>query len=482
MPVLAKTCPESSPDTRGRRGQQPRHPIKRGAYGSCRRRSRMPPAALIDEVKKANIRGRGGAGLPDGREVELHPEGRQSRSTSSSTPTRASPARTRTARSWSWIRTRSVEGCIIGCYAHRRARRVHLRARRAAPLEARGSGARSRRRQRKGYLGKNAVRRRLPESTSRPHRRRRVHLRRGDVAPQLARGQARRAAPQAAVPGVRPARSACPTTVNNLETHRRRARPRSRWAARRSQASATAPPRRRRPPLRRQRPREEARRLRGCVGLTLRELIYDLGGGVARRQAAQGGDPRRLVDAGAPRRRDGRRAERESTRSCLARQERHSTCPLGVDTFAQALGTMLGTCCAIVMAEGTDPVAALPQPDALLPPRVVRPVHAVPRGHRLALPHRDQHRAPGDGTLEELDLLHDDRQQHHGQHHLRRSARARRCRRSASCKKFRKRVRASTCRAQACARARLGRARRTTLAASTETRRWRSRRRLRAAR
>ena len=31
--------------------------------------------------------------------------------------------------------------------------------------------------------------------------------------------------------------------------------------------------------------------------------------------------------------------------------------PLGVDTFRN-MGTMLGTCCATVMAEGTDPVAA----------------------------------------------------------------------------------------------------------------------------
>lgn len=31
--------------------------------------------------------------------------------------------------------------------------------------------------------------------------------------------------------------------------------------------------------------------------------------------------------------------------------------PMGVDTF-RGIGTMLGTCCATVMAEGTDPIAA----------------------------------------------------------------------------------------------------------------------------
>ena len=32
--------------------------------------------------------------------------------------------------------------------------------------------------------------------------------------------------------------------------------------------------------------------------------------------------------------------------------------PLGVDTF-RALGTMLGTCCAIVLSDAADPVLAL---------------------------------------------------------------------------------------------------------------------------
>ena len=35
----------------------------------------MEPAAIVDEIKKSNLRGLGGAGLPDGDEVVVHPEG-----------------------------------------------------------------------------------------------------------------------------------------------------------------------------------------------------------------------------------------------------------------------------------------------------------------------------------------------------------------------------------------------------------------------
>jgi NADH-quinone oxidoreductase subunit F len=92
-----------------------------------------------------------------------------------------------------------------------------------------------------------------------------------------------------------------------------------------------------------------------CVGLTLRELIYDLGGGIAgdRRLMAviPGGSscPVHLAD--------------EIVSSTDPRLEPYNgkpflDLPLGVDTFRSA-GSMLGTCCATVMSDATDPVLAL---------------------------------------------------------------------------------------------------------------------------
>jgi NADH-quinone oxidoreductase subunit F len=92
-----------------------------------------------------------------------------------------------------------------------------------------------------------------------------------------------------------------------------------------------------------------------CVGLTLRELIYDLGGGILgdRKLLAviPGGSscPVHLAD--------------EVVNSTDPRLEPWNgkpflDLPLGVDTFRSA-GSMLGTCCATVMSDVTDPVLAL---------------------------------------------------------------------------------------------------------------------------
>ena len=40
--------------------------IKRGAYSRLDKGLAMEPTALVDEVKKSNLRGRGGAGFPTG--------------------------------------------------------------------------------------------------------------------------------------------------------------------------------------------------------------------------------------------------------------------------------------------------------------------------------------------------------------------------------------------------------------------------------
>ena len=157
-----------------------------------------------------------------------------------------------------------VEGCIIGCYAHRRARRVHLRARRAAPLEG-------------AALGRHP-RGAAPRATSARRRSARTTPSRSTCTPAPARTSAarrrrcstrskaaRRAAPQAAVPRAG-RRVRLPDHREQRRDHRRRP-DRVRDGRRRVLASSrdlhdlndggVAP-------LRRQRPREEARRLRSA--------------------------------------------------------------------------------------------------------------------------------------------------------------------------------------------------------------------------
>jgi len=93
-----------------------------------------------------------------------------------------------------------------------------------------------------------------------------------------------------------------------------------------------------------------------AVGLTLRELIYDLGGGVLGDRpilgVIPGGSscPVHLPDEiiNVP---NDPRFEPYNGKSFL-------DLPLGVDTF-RGVGSMLGTCCAIVLSDAADPVLAL---------------------------------------------------------------------------------------------------------------------------
>jgi NADH-quinone oxidoreductase subunit F len=93
-----------------------------------------------------------------------------------------------------------------------------------------------------------------------------------------------------------------------------------------------------------------------CVGLTLRELIYDLGGGV------KGGELLAVIPGGSscPILRADDLVSAPNEKSPLFPWNGKSVLdvPLGVDTF-RALGTMLGTCCAIVLSTEACPVLAM---------------------------------------------------------------------------------------------------------------------------
>jgi NADH-quinone oxidoreductase subunit F len=93
-----------------------------------------------------------------------------------------------------------------------------------------------------------------------------------------------------------------------------------------------------------------------CVGLTLRDLIYDLGGGV------EGGEMLAVIPGGSscPILRPEETVNATNPKSPLHPYHGKSVLdvPMGVDTF-RALGTMLGTCCAIVLNDKTCPVLAM---------------------------------------------------------------------------------------------------------------------------
>jgi NADH:ubiquinone oxidoreductase subunit F (NADH-binding) len=87
---------------------------------------------------------------------------------------------------------------------------------------------------------------------------------------------------------------------------------------------------------------------------------------------------------------------------------------------------MLGTCCAIVMDDIGSMVLAFQNLMQFYAPRVVRAVHAVPRGQRWLDRICSQVRRR-QGRRWTSSIASRDRQQHHGQHDLRASATARRC-------------------------------------------------------
>src|SRR5207249_4146491 len=99
-PVLLKYLPE--PD----QGELEAY-AARGGYAGLRRALSMSSEAVIDEVDKSGLRGRGGAGFATGRKWKFIPKDPAVTKYVSSTPTRVSPGPSKIARCWKATRTGS---------------------------------------------------------------------------------------------------------------------------------------------------------------------------------------------------------------------------------------------------------------------------------------------------------------------------------------------------------------------------------------
>ena len=263
----------------------------------------------------------------------------------------------------------------------------------------------------RGGAGRSACRRlpgrphpgqRLQLPAARVPRLRRLHLRRGDRAARIAGRQEGPAALQAAVPGqLRPVRQA-----DDDQQHRDLRRGAVDHPPRRPGLPGRGPAQQRRhQDLLGGRRRAAPRQLRSADGHAVPEAAR-----TRRRRAprahAEGRDPRRLVGAGAAGAdhdglHDGLRRHRQGRLDAgLGRGHRHGRHAL----------------------HGQEPAA----PELLLPARKLRPVHALPRRHRLAVAHGRPHRAR-QGPHGRHRAARLGGRQHHGPHHLR----AGRCRRDA---------------------------------------------------
>ena len=88
------------------------------------------------------------------------------------------------------------------------------------------------------------------------------------------------------------------------------------------------------------------------------------------------------------------------------------------DAIAKA-GSMLGSGAVIVMDDSRCMVECAAAPVVLLHARELRPVHAVPRRHGLAVAHGRAHRTTARAGCEDIDLLELGGRQHPGPHDLR---------------------------------------------------------------
>ena len=326
-----------------------------GGYTQAKKALGLTREAVVDEVKKANLRGRGGAGFPAGVKwsfMKPHP------TKPAYLAINADEGEPGTFKDRTLMERNPhsvIEGCIIGCYgigAHAAyiyvRDELHLSKQRLwdAIKEARA----------KGYLGGRPFGLDWEVEVY-------VHTGAGayicgEETSMLNSLEGKRGEPRLKPPfPAQVGAFGCPTTVNNLETIAAIPTVFELGGDAFSQLSELHGI------------KDGGTRLFGvsghvnkggiweaCVGLTLRELIYDLGGGIS-----GGGKLLGVIPGGSscPILRAEELVNAPDEKSPLYPWHGKSVLdvPMGVDTF-RGLGTMLGTCCAIVLSDKADPVLA----------------------------------------------------------------------------------------------------------------------------
>ncbi len=326
-----------------------------GGYQSVSRALAMSREAVVEEVKKAHIRGRGGAGFDCGMKWSFMPKESKKPHYLVVNADEGEPGTFKDRTIMERNPHALIEGCIIACYGIG-ARAAYIYVRDELHLSKERLWGAIREAKAKGYLGRRVMGRDWEVEVY-------VHTGAGayicgEETSLLNSLEGRRGEPRLKPPF--PAQYGafgCPSTVNNVETiaiiptvFKLGGDTFSRLSTLHSFNDGGA-------------------RLFGvsghvkkpgiyecAVGLTLRELIYDLGGGILDDRAMigviPGGSscpvhlPDEIVNVqGDP------RFEPYNGKSIL-------DLPLGVDTF-RAVGGMLGTCCAIVLSDAADPVLAI---------------------------------------------------------------------------------------------------------------------------
>ena len=372
-----------------------------GGYQGVQKALAMSREAVIEEMKKAHVRGRGGAGFDAGTKWSFMPKQSQKPCYLVINADEGEPGTFKDRAIMEKNPHALVEGCIIGCYgigAH--ACYIYVRDElhlAKARLEAAIQEARA-----KGYVGKTPFGKDWSVDIY-------VHTGAGayicgEETSLLNSLEGRRGEPRLKPPF--PAQYGafgCPTTVNNVETiaiaptafnmggdafsKLSELHPFNDGGARIFGVSGHV----KRPGL-----------YEACVGLTLRELIYDLGGGILGDRQLLGVIP---GGSSCPVHRADEVVNVNDPRFAAYNGKSFLDLPLGVDTFRMS-GSMLGTCCAIVLSDATDPVLAL---------------HNVMRFYRhescgQCTPCREgcgwierilDKIVAGDGTMEELDRIHE---------------------------------------------------------------------------
>jgi NADH-quinone oxidoreductase subunit F len=327
-----------------------------GGYKSARRVLGVHPRdQVIEEVKKAHIRGRGGAGFDCGTKWSFMPKESKKPCYLVVNADEGEPGTFKDRTIMERNPHALIEGCIIGAYAIG-AHAAYIYVRDELHLAKARLWAAIKEAKAKGYLGKTPFGKGYEVEVY-------VHTGAGayicgEETSLLNSLEGRRGEPRLKPPfPAQVGAFGCPSTVNNVETIAIIPTVFEVGGDAFSQLSALHSF------------NDGGSRLFGvsghvkrpgvyeaCVGLTLRELIYDLGGGILGDRPLMavipGGSscPVHLADeiVNVP---NDPRFEPYNGKSIL-------DLPLGVDTY-RAVGGMLGTCCAIVMSDATDPVLAI---------------------------------------------------------------------------------------------------------------------------